>query len=45
MVSGVTQMREQTSRILAILEERLPAREPSPAETEPTEEAAEGEGQ
>ena len=45
MVSGVTQMREQTSRILAILEERLPAREPSSAEGEVGEEAAESEGQ
>jgi hypothetical protein len=45
MLSGVTQTREQIARILAILEERLPAREPSPVEAEPAEEAAESEGQ
>jgi hypothetical protein len=44
MLSGVTQTREQIARVLALLEERLPAREPSPAEAEPREEAAESEG-
>ena len=42
MLSGVTQTREQIARVLALLEERLPAREPSQAE--PREEAAESEG-
>jgi hypothetical protein len=45
MLSGVTQTREQTARILSLLEERLPGGEPSPAEAEPGEEAAESEGQ
>ena len=31
MLSGVTQMREQTTRILDLLEERLPAGEVSPS--------------
>ena len=44
MVSGVTQTREQTARILALLEERLPGDGPEP-EGERVEGAAESEGQ
>jgi hypothetical protein len=43
MVSGVTQTREQIARVLALLEERLPAGEPSLAEGESGEAAAESE--
>jgi hypothetical protein len=45
MLSGVTQTKEQIGRVLALLEERLPAREPSPTEAQPAEETAKSEGQ